>query len=248
MSQPGAPSAGEFRQRGREVSRIEAFFDAAFAFAVTLMVVSLQVPETYHELIDTLRGVPAFAACFLILFNVWLAHYTFCRRYGLADMTTIVLNCALVFLLLVYIFPLKFLCLLAIQVTVGVGPHTAVPLHERCPPDKLDDLFIIYGLGFALVWLLLAGLFAHAYRRSAALNLSAVERCDTLASVTRFVALAGVGGCSCGLALAFAESPRVVLAGWCYALIGLVEFVVGLSFGRRREALAAASSRATQPA
>ena len=248
MSQADASTTGKFQQRGREVSRIEAFFDAAFAFAVTLMVVSLQVPETYHELIDTLRGVPAFAACFLILFNVWLAHYTFCRRYGLTDMTTIVLNCALVFLLLVYIFPLKFLCLMAIQVTVGVGPQTAVPLHERCPPDKLDDLFIIYGLGFALVWLLLAGLFAHAYRRSAELNLNAVERCDTLASITRFLGLAGVGGCSCGIALALAGSQHVVWAGWCYGLIGVVEFVVGLSFGRQRETLVAASSRAAERA
>lgn len=247
MRQLEAPAGDEFRPRGREVSRIEAFFDAAFAFAVTLMVVSLQVPETYDALVDTLRGVPAFAACFLILFNVWLAHYTFCRRYGLTDMTTVVLNCALVFLLLVYIFPLKFLCLLAIQATVGFGPRSAVPLHLRCPPDKLDDLFVIYGLGFALVWLLLAAFFVHAYRRRADLSLNAIECCDTLASVTRFLGLAGVGGCSCSLAIAFAGSPQVVLAGWSYALIGVVEFVVGLSFGLRRNALAKSNSTAPRP-
>ena len=37
-----------FRWRGNEVSRVEGFTDAVFAFAVTLLVVALEVPQTFE--------------------------------------------------------------------------------------------------------------------------------------------------------------------------------------------------------
>ena len=40
----------EFKFRGHEVRRIEAFSDAVFAFAVTLLIVSLEVPKSFGEL------------------------------------------------------------------------------------------------------------------------------------------------------------------------------------------------------
>ena len=59
-----------FRIRGAEVSRIERFSDAVFGFAVTLLVVSLQVPLTFDNLVGVLRGLPAFAVWFALL--VWI--------------------------------------------------------------------------------------------------------------------------------------------------------------------------------
>src|SRR3979411_2612932 len=70
-----------FRIRGREVSRLEGFSDAVFAFAITLLVVSLEVPKTYHELMAVIRGFPAFAICFALIFQVWWRHYKFFRTY-----------------------------------------------------------------------------------------------------------------------------------------------------------------------
>lgn len=233
-----APIASDaFRLRGHDVSRIEAFFDAAFAFAVTLMVVSLQVPATFDELANALRGVPAFAICFVMLWQVWLAHYTFCRRYGLVDQMTILLNCALVFLLLVYIFPLKFLCLVALEAMTGFGPVAPIPFFERCPPDKLDSLFLLYGVGFALVWGLLSSLYLHAWRERNSLGLTPVEMNRTLESASRFGGYAAVGGLSCVVAMTFADEQRVVLAGWCYGAIGVVEFFVAWRFGVARDRL-----------
>src|SRR5215204_2185504 len=104
----------DFRWRGEDVSRIEGFSDAVFAFAVTLLVVSLEVPKTFDELLATMRGFFAFAICFALLLSVWYDHYKFFRRYGLRDFLIVVLNAALLFLVLMYVYPLKFLFTLLI--------------------------------------------------------------------------------------------------------------------------------------
>ena len=98
-----------FTWRGVEVSRIEGLSDAVFAFAITLLVVSLEVPKTFDELLATMRGFFAFAICFALLFAVWNEHYEFSRRYGLWDASTVRLNAALPFIVLLYVYPLKFL-------------------------------------------------------------------------------------------------------------------------------------------
>ena len=82
-----SPDLVGFRLRGREVTRLESFSDAVFAFALTLLVVSLDVPKTFTDLVTTMRGFPAFALCFLLLALIWNGHYRYCRRYGLDDGT-----------------------------------------------------------------------------------------------------------------------------------------------------------------
>ena len=68
-----------------DVTRLEAFSDAAFAFALTLLVVSLDVPRSYDDLMRTMRGFPSFACCFALLVWIWHEHNMFFRRYGLQD-------------------------------------------------------------------------------------------------------------------------------------------------------------------
>src|SRR5215470_15827735 len=86
----------QFQLRGHEVKRIEAFSDAVFAFAVTLLIVSLEVPKNFEELMVNLRGFFAFAICFLLLMLIWHEQNIFFRRYGLEDVTTITLNSILI--------------------------------------------------------------------------------------------------------------------------------------------------------
>ena len=74
LAQQGFGADHGFRWRGGETSRLEGLSDAVFAFAVTLLVVSLEVPETFDELLRVLRGFFAFAVCFAILFWVWYDH------------------------------------------------------------------------------------------------------------------------------------------------------------------------------
>src|SRR5689334_14510630 len=100
-----------FRWRGQEVSRLEGLSDAVFGFAITLLVVSLEVPKTYAELLAmySLAHFVAFAACFALIATVWYDHHVFFRRYGLDDTRTTLLNMVLLFVVLFYVYPLKFL-------------------------------------------------------------------------------------------------------------------------------------------
>ena len=95
--------------RRHDISRLEAFSDAAFAFALTLLVVSLNVPRSYDELMTLVRGFPSFACCFALLVWIWHEHNMFFRRYGLQDSWTVFLNGLLLFVVLFYVYPLKFM-------------------------------------------------------------------------------------------------------------------------------------------
>src|ERR1700712_5678784 len=112
-----------FRFRSHEVMRIEAFSDAVFALAVTLLIVSLEVPKNFEELMVTMRGFFAFGVSFFLLTMIWYEQNIFFRRYGMDDLRTIVLNCTLIFLVLFYVYPLKFLFTLVFSTQIYGEGH-----------------------------------------------------------------------------------------------------------------------------
>jgi Endosomal/lysosomal potassium channel TMEM175 len=88
-SQAVPVAAARFHNRGGDISRVEGFSDCAFGFAVTLLVVSLEVPRTFDGLVSVLRGIPSFGVSFAVLAWIWFHHYRFFRRYGLDDVPTV---------------------------------------------------------------------------------------------------------------------------------------------------------------
>jgi hypothetical protein len=178
-----------FHPRGREVTRLEGFSDAVFGFALTLLVVSLDVPRNFRDLINTMRGFPAFAICFVLLAVVWNSHYRFCRRYGLDDGLTRFLTCILLFLVLFYVYPLKFLFNLSVNGLMGGDVMPNVQITS----DQLSLLLVIYGLGFAAVYGALLALYLHAWSLREVLELSLPERLDCRFAICRVSMVAGVG-------------------------------------------------------
>jgi len=204
-----------FRMRGAEVTRLESFSDAVFAFALTLLVVSLEVPKSYGDLLETMRGFVAFGVCFALLALIWNQHYKFSRRFGLDDTFARFLTCVLLFIVLAYVYPLKFLFNLFINGTI-LHHHSGVP---PLTVSQASGLFIIYGLGFAAVYTALAALYLHAYRKRDELGLNDLEKFDTRWEIYGLFAAASVGLISCVVAL---SARYVELAGWVYFSLAII--------------------------
>jgi hypothetical protein len=216
-----------FQNRGENISRLEGFSDAVFGFAITLLVVSLTVPTQFDDLLKQLRGLPVFALTFAAVATIWHSQYLFFRRYGLEDNITVVLNLILLFVVLFFVYPLKFLFGLALQVGgVTIGGQD-IPL-----------LFLIYGAGFAGVNLLLAVLYLHAYRLGSVLGLTPWERFVTRLSAIDHFTVMGIGLLSAGLAQVVPEPYTSPVAGFMYFLVAVPKFAVGMIRGRRARSLA----------
>lgn len=178
---------GGFRWRaGESVTRLEGFSDAVFGFAVTLLVLSLDVPRTSHELLALFRGIPAFAASFAVLILIWHRHCLFFRRYALQDAVTTTINAVLLFLVACYVYPLKFLFTLVTDLLLdGRTPDIA--------PEHGTTVMAMYAVGMVAVFGLLALLYARAWRLRAAIGLDAREQHMTVTSVQHLSIYCGVG-------------------------------------------------------
>ncbi len=228
-----------FRWRSHEISRIEGLSDAVFAFAVTLLVVSLEVPKTFAELAATMRGFGAFAISFVLLFTVWFNQYKFFRRYGLQDTPTVLLNAALLFVVLFYVYPLKFLFTYLVNRFTGGHGEVRLPngtLEAMLEGDQMASLMLIFGVGYLAVFVVFVLLYWHAYRKRAALDLNQLEVFDTRNSIQESALNCGVALFSIGLVLV--GGPRFAgLAGISYMLTGVVMAVNGTVMGARRRKL-----------
>src|SRR4026209_1695612 len=84
------PRLGGFRLRGLEMTRLESFVDAAFAFAVTMLVIAgQQVPDDIPTMLKAFKNVPAFAASIAVLAIFWRGHWLWSRCFGLEDRSSI---------------------------------------------------------------------------------------------------------------------------------------------------------------
>ena len=145
--------------------RIDNFTDAAFAFAVSLLVIGgAGAPADINTLTRALGDIPAFAFGFAIVVLFWFAHVRWRRLRGEGDWRSLFLTLLLVFLVLIYIQPLRAMAAATSIFFTGQGGGFR---------GNVADLFAVYGTGFVLMSATLAALFADALRNPA---LTAAER------------------------------------------------------------------------
>lgn len=167
----------------------------------------------------SMRGFLAFGACFAILINLWYHHYRFFRRYALQTGRAIFLNSLLLFFLLFYVYPLKFVAVLVFN-------------GGAIDADDARLLFLIYGGGYFAVSFLMAMLYQHARALREPLQLTAVELLVTRKGIVSNFAMAAISLISAALAFLL-PSRWVGIAGYFYFSIPIYFTIAGFYFERR---------------
>lgn len=225
-----------FRWRGGDVSRVEALTDAVFALALTLIVVSLEVPDSFAALSQAFFLLPAFAVCFALLIYVWVSHFRFHRRYGLEDGVTVTLNGVLLFLVLGYVYPLKFLFYWLWSMWGGLDNGVAGP-----DGSEAQLLMIAYGIGvigiFGVLWLM------HwvAWRRREGLQLTEVEQAITRGTMSEHAVSVAIAILS--VVIASLDPGNAGLAGMTYFLMPFCQGLNGYRNGVKVDRLLKAAEK-----
>src|SRR5437867_5194445 len=99
------PQLRGFRLRGMEMTRLETFIDAAFAFAISMLVIAAQqIPDNIQTLLAAFKNVPTFVCSIAVLGIFWRGHWLWRRRYGLEDGGFVLISWALIVRVLVVLY------------------------------------------------------------------------------------------------------------------------------------------------
>src|SRR4051812_22969162 len=139
-----------------ETDRLEAFSDGVFAFAITVLVLALGVPEVGSPLGPALLRLwpdyVAYALSFIVIGAIWINHHTMFRHITRADPWVLLLN--LLQLLFVAFLPFPT-AILARAFSSGVDEPIATAF---------------YGGTLAVLGLFVASTWSYAARRAGLLD------------------------------------------------------------------------------
>ncbi len=202
-----------FRLRGLEVTRLDTFVDAAFAFVLTLLVISFDdILSSIPEMLAAVKRIPGFAASFAMLMVFWLQHRKWSRRYGLENNRTILHSLLLIFVMLVYVYPLRMFFEGLFSNLTGGYLSTSYQIETY---NDLRLMFVFYSGGFLAMSLLVSQLNRLAMRSSASLRLNSIELRNTRVEMHVWALAACFGLLSILLAVTLPDAWTLA-AGYMY--------------------------------
>lgn len=214
--------------------RLDAFVDAAFAFAVTLLVIAgAEATSNLPALWKAMGRIPASLGAFALISLFWLAYRDFGRLAPRRDLASTLNGLAIVFVVLVYVFPLRMLVESGfVWISRGRLPGE-IFIHTL---SDLRQLFLVYGLGFAVLAGLFVSLFAHAARAADRLGVTPEGAAIASASAQIWTIVASAGVLSA--LLTFAPLQRAPwLPGFAYWSIPVAIWIRGWWVSRPKAAL-----------
>lgn len=218
-----------FPQRGLEVTRLSTFTDAAFAFAATLLAISIDdIPGSYAELIEALKDSPAFIASLALLLLYWRSHQAWSKRFGLEDTGSVLLTFGLVTVVMIYVYPLKLMFGSAFHFISNGWLPLGFSLETL---DEFRGLLTIYGVGFIALNVIMAGLYWRAWSQREALAMSEAERFHCASESIAWLVVGSFGAISIVLAWVLPDG-RLGFAAWIYMLLVVVGPAIGITQAR----------------
>lgn len=234
-------SGNPFRERSTEIKRVEALSDAVFAFSVSLLVASLEVPQTFEELKVIVNGALPFFATVSLLFLFWYQQNVFFRHYGLNDRPTILLNLVYLAIILFYLYPLKFLFSVLLTSWTGIDlfPKASEKGQVVLSGHDFPELITLFSVGYIAIWLVVYLMHRRALKVALEPALNDYEKVYTRKEIRGAALNAWVGA----LALFFALVKWELLAGLTYLGIPLVLWVNQYLFKKQWRKIAIHSNK-----
>ena len=167
------PVKSGFRLRGEAMTRIEVFSDAAFAFAVTMLVISIDsIPKNYIEFVEAMKGIPTFILSVSMIMGFWLAHRRWSQQYGLEDPISMLCTLSIVVIILIFVYPLKLIMSYTSHFLSGQILPTEFSITSEAEMTGLVFAFSVAGFLLAGAFL---GLHLQALRQREELKLNKEE-------------------------------------------------------------------------
>lgn len=205
--------------RGENMTRIETFVDAAFAFAFTMLVISIdEIPQSPPELFALSRDIPAFLFSATLIGSVWLAHATWSRTFGLQDKVTIYLSLGLVMLVLIFVYPIKLMVQATVIYLSGGYLGTDLFVNPGWEDNSVANLFLYFSSGLVCLSLLILALYWNTlrYKKPLRLNVGELQFCHRKIVAWAMVALVAAGSC---LVSQLTREEDIAMAGYIYATL-----------------------------
>jgi uncharacterized membrane protein len=230
----------EFRYRGEEPTRVETLSDAVFALAITLLLISTSAPSNFQQLRLFVFEIIPFAMCIALITMLWYEHFIFFIRYGFRDRYIVLLNSLLLFILLFYAYPLKFLTKVIFLIFGWMFTDSEFlgnQFREMMRGGNMAELMIIYGLGAASLFLVFALMYRYAFKKADELDLNEIERFDTKTSIRTNLLMASVPLLSVILAIIFSGNDQLVgmVSGFAYFLYTPIMIIHGKRVSLKRK-------------
>jgi uncharacterized membrane protein len=232
------PRLRGFRLRGMEMTRLETFIDATFAFAISILVIAAsRVPENIDELLAAFKNVPAFVTSIAVLGIFWRGHWLWSRRYGLEDGVSTLISWAMIVTMLIYIYPLRAIFGAMWYLLSGGRVGDRLGFHTTETQERA--IFAIFALGFIAIAFEILLLNFRSWQLREPLRLNAHERLMTRREITGWSIPVGVGIASLILSLTL-PVEEIEWAGWIYFSMIVLVPLHSFYCSRRMNGLASA--------
>lgn len=204
--------------RGAEMTRIEVFVDAAFAFAVTMLVISFDaIPRTYDEMVLAFKTIPAFITAVAQLVWIWQTHSVWSERYGLSDGATVWLSTFLLMVVLIYIYPMRVMLEgMFAFFSDGYFPSS----FDFDGYGQLRFMFVFLGAAFLALSLSFVMLYGYALKRAEELVLNQHEKMVTSNTVLTWSGCMVIAAILIVVAIVIPEQ-WIPYTGFVMALLGV---------------------------
>jgi uncharacterized membrane protein len=234
------PRLRGFRLRGIAMTRLETFIDAAFAFAISMLVIAAQqIPDNIQALLAAFKNVPTFVCSIAVLGIFWRGHWLWSRRFGLEDSVSILISWGLIVTILIFIYPLK--AIFGAMWNFLSNGQVGQPFSLHTTEAEVRTIFAIYALGLIAISAEVLLLYLRAWQLREPLRLNAREQLMTRGELTGWSIPVSVGLIS--LAFSFTlPLEKIAWCGWVYFLMAIMVRVHRFWHGKKLKSEASTRS------